>query len=100
MDKAFLIQTLISAVAVIAMIGLAAWARIPRPLAPLDEAKAKAVFAEEFPGQAVETLWIAADAAGALAKSGASALVLSRMGDGYVARQLAWAMLSPWKVPE
>jgi hypothetical protein len=89
-DKAFLIQSLISAVAVVAMVAIAAWARIPRPLKPLDEAQARALLAEEFPGRSIQALWLATDGQGALARSGTSALVLSRMGDGYVARHLPW----------
>ena len=90
MNTAFLIQVAISALAVAAMVALAAWARIARPLAPLDEAQARALFAEDFPDRTVEAVWVATDGAGALAKSGAEALVLSRIGDGYATRHLPW----------
>lgn len=90
MSTAFLIQTLASALAVGLMVAFAAWARIARPLSPLDEAGARALLAEEFPGKSVDALWLAADGEGALAKSGAAALVLCRTGDGLMARQIAW----------
>ncbi len=45
----------------------------------------------EFPeATAVDALWIAADGAGLVARSGDRALVAWRKGDGYVARDLAW----------
>lgn len=70
---------------------LSAWARIAKPMPPLTEVRARALFAEEFPTRTVETLWIAADGRGALARSGALALVLCELGDGYMARSLPWA---------
>ena len=91
MSAAFLIQTLASAVAVALMVGFAAWARISRPAAPLDEAAARVAFAEEFPGRPLDRLWLAADGRAALARSGPSALVICRIGDGLAARQLPWA---------
>lgn len=91
MNKAFLIQFAASGAAVAALVGLAAWARIARPAHPLDEVRARALLAEEFPGKPVEKLWVAVDGAGALARSGAAALVLVRVGDGYAARQIPWA---------
>ncbi len=91
MSTAFLIQSLVSAVAVALMVALAAWARIARPAPPLDEASARALLAEEFPGRPVDGLWIAADGKAALARSGEAALVLCRLGDGSMARQLPWS---------
>ncbi len=90
MSLAFLIQLIASAVAVLAMVGVAAWARIARPQPPLDEARARALLAEEFPDRPIDRLWLGADGRGALARSGPSALALTRMGDGYLARQLPW----------
>jgi hypothetical protein len=87
----FLIQLAGSAVAVGLMIGLAAWATRGRGAPPLDDATARRWLADEFPGRAIEGLWIASDGLGALAKSGDRALVLARMGDGYAARQVNWA---------
>ena len=91
LSHAFLIQVAASGAAVTVLVGLAAWARIARPLNPLDEQSARFILAEEFPDRSVEQVWVATDGAGALAKSGAAALVLCRVGDGYVARQIPWA---------
>jgi hypothetical protein len=91
MNGAFAIQIAASAAAVAVMVGIAAWAKIARPTPPLDEARARALLALEFPGRSLDGVWLAADGCGALAKSGAMALVLCQMGDGYVARQVPWA---------
>ncbi|MDB5417644.1 MAG: hypothetical protein JWP50_1063 [Phenylobacterium sp.] len=91
LSQAFLVQVAASGAAVAALVGLAAWARIARPLNPLDDATARFYLGEEFPGRPIERLWVATDGAGALARSGASALVLCRLGDAYVARQIPWA---------
>lgn len=90
MNDEFFIQLALSAAAVGALIALAAWAKIAKPVAPLDEYKARAMLAEEFPGRTVEAVWIASDGCGALAKSGALALVICRVGDGFAARQIPW----------
>lgn len=90
LSQAFLIQIAASGGAVAALVGIAAWARIARPLNPLDDRTARFYLAEEFPERKVEQLWVATDGAGALARSGASALILVRLGDGYVARQIPW----------
>lgn len=79
-----------SAVAVAMMVAVAAWARIARPAPPLDEASARAMLAAEFPDQAPDLLWIAADGRGVIARDGARAMVLFRLGDSWVARTLAW----------
>ena len=91
MDKALLIQVLGSAVAVSLLVALAAWARISRATPPLDVEGARALLTLEFPDERVDALWIAADGAGLIARSGDRALVLWRKGDGYVARETAWA---------
>lgn len=91
MDKALLIQLLGSAVAVSLLVAIAAWARIARPTPPLDAEAARALLAVEFPDDPVDALWIAADGAGLVARSGERALVAWRRGDGYVARDLPWA---------
>ena len=91
MSAAFLVQVAVSALAVAAMVALAAWAKIARPQAPLDEARARALFAEDFPDRTIEAVWVATDGAAALARSGDEALVLSRIGDGYTTRHLPWA---------
>lgn len=91
LSQAFLIQVAASGAAVAALVGLAAWARIARPLNPLDDRTARFYLSEEFPGRTVDQLWVATDGAGALARSGASALVLCRVGDAYIGRQIPWA---------
>jgi hypothetical protein len=91
LDKALLIQLLGSAIAVSLLVALAAWARIPRPTPPLDAEGARALLAVEFPDDRIDALWIAADGAGLVARSGERALVAWRKGDGYVARDLAWS---------
>ena len=90
-DRAYLIQTGGSALAVGLLIALAAWARIAKPAPPLSDARARALFADEFPGKAIDRLWVTVDGRGALARAGASALVLCAVGDGYVARHIPWA---------
>lgn len=90
-DRAYLIQTAGSAVAVGLLIALAAWAKIAKPAPPLSDARARILFADEFPGKSIDRLWVAVDGRGALARAGASALVLCEVGDGYVARHIPWA---------
>lgn len=90
MSWAFAIQTLASAVAVAGLVALAAWAKIAAPRPPLDEAAARALFAEEFPGMAVGRVWVAADGRAAIGRSGEKALVVFLRGDDYVARALPW----------
>jgi hypothetical protein len=87
---AFFIQVAASGAAVAVLVGLAAWAQIARPAGPLDDARARTLLAEEFPGRTLDGLWIAVDGKGAVAKSGAAALVLCQLGDGFVARQIPW----------
>lgn len=91
LNQDFLIQLAASALAVAALVGLAAWARIAKPVAPLDEGRARRILGEEFPGRTLDGLWVGVDGMGALARSGVLALVLCRLGDGYVARQIPWA---------
>ncbi|MBX3481179.1 MAG: hypothetical protein KF842_12330 [Caulobacter sp.] len=84
------IQLLGSAVAVAAMVALAAWARIPRPTPPLDAEAVRRLLAIDYPDNLLEDIWIAADGAGAIVRSGPRALVLSRLGDSWVTRDIAW----------
>lgn len=91
MDKALIIQLAGSAAAVGLLVALAAWAGIARPTPPLDAEAARTLLAVEFPDDPVDALWIAADGAGLVARSGERALVAWRRGDGYVARDLPWA---------
>lgn len=87
---AALIQLAVSALAVAMMTGIAWLATRGRGAPPLDEAEALRWLAVEFPDQPLDGLWLAADGRGAVARSGDDALVLARMGDGYVARKVAW----------
>lgn len=94
LDKAFFLQFAGSMGAVAALVGLAAWARHGRPAPGFDEARARMLLAEEFPGARIDRLWIARDGKGALARSGAKALVLMQVGDGHAARSTCWAQVS------
>ncbi len=94
MDKAFLIQFAGSMAAVAVLVGLAALARIGRPSPGLDEARARTLLGEDFPDYNIDQLWIAREGRGALARSGACALVLIQVGDGYAARRLSWGQAS------
>lgn len=91
MDEAFFVQLALSAAAVGVLVGIAAWAKIAKPAGPLDEHRARALLAEEFPSRTVDAVWVASDGAGALAKSGGLALVICQVGDGFAARQIPWA---------
>ena len=88
--QAFLIQTAGSAVAVLILTGIAAWARLAKPMPILDEPVARRYFTEEFPAKPLDQVWISDDGRGALARSGDLALVLYAAGDGYIARHLLW----------
>jgi len=87
----FALQFAATFAAVALLVGLAAWAKMAKPMTPLDEARVLKLLAEQFPGRVVERVWVAVDGRGALAKSGAAALVLCEVGDGYVARHIPWA---------
>jgi hypothetical protein len=100
LTPAYLIQFAVSAAAVAAMVGVAAWATRGRGAPPLDEPAARRWLADEFPGRRIDALWLATDGAGAVARSGDAALVLSRMGDGYVARQVPWATAAAARLVE
>lgn len=86
----FLIKNAVSVVGVLILIALAWWARIPRKLDVLDEARARSLLADEFPQAKIEAVWLADDGRGAVAKAGDQALILSCLGDGYVARSAPW----------
>lgn len=91
MSQAFLVQTALSGLAVLVLVLLAAWAKIAKPMPPLSDARAAKLLEEEFPGRRLDKVWVAVDGRGALAKSGASALILCEVGDHYVARNIPWA---------
>lgn len=85
-----LLQFGLSAVAVALMVGIAAWARIARPVAPLDTTLARALLSVDYPDLVPDVIWVSADANGAIARAGKDALVLYRLGDGWVTRHLPW----------
>lgn len=90
MSQAFFVQFAASAGAIAVLVSLAAWAKIAKPMTPLTDSKALDLLAQEFPGRPIDRVWVAVDGRGALAKSGAAALVLCEVGDGYVARHIPW----------
>jgi hypothetical protein len=90
----FLVQFLGSAVAIAAVVGLAAWAKISRDAPPLDDAHARRVLAEEFPDAAPDAVWTDADGSVALARAGDALLTLHRAGDGYAANTLPISALT------
>jgi len=93
LTAAYLVKFAISAIAVAMMVAITAWATRARSPALLDETSARRWLAVEFPNRALDGLWIADDANGAIARSGDDALVLSRLGAGWVARQVAWSQV-------
>nr|QQZ48629.1 hypothetical protein JKL49_13905 [Phenylobacterium glaciei] len=64
MDKQFAIQFAGSFAAVALLVALAAWAKIAKPMSPLSDARARALFADEFPGKVLDGLWVANDGRG------------------------------------
>jgi hypothetical protein len=94
MTAAFLIQTLISLLALAGLVGLAAWLGLPRDKEPLTEDRARTLFAEDFPDTSVAAVWIAPDGASALGHAGDQALMAYRVGDGFVLRSAPWSRLS------
>ena len=90
LTQGFYLQLAGSGAAVAVLVAIAAWANIARSAPPLDEDRARKLLSEEFPGRSLDGLWVAVDGMGAVAKSGGMALVLCRMGDGYVAHQVPW----------
>jgi len=91
MDDAFFVQLAASAAAVGVLVAIAAWAKIAKPAAPLDDQRARALLAEEFPTRTIDAVWVASDGTGAVAKAGGMALVICQVGDGFAARQIPWA---------
>lgn len=86
MSAAFLIQLVISAVAVAALVGLAAWLGVPRVKGPMTDDAVRTILAEEFPDDPVGGIWLAQDGLSAVARSGDQALIIYRVGDGHVTR--------------
>lgn len=90
MDEAYFVQLALSGAAVGVLVGIAAWAKIAKPAGPLDEARTRSLFENEFPGRRLDAVWVSSDGAGALAKSAGMALVICPVGDGFAARQIPW----------
>ena len=88
---AFLLQTGASMAAIALLVAFAAWANIARPTPDLDEASIADLLAFEFPGAAIDGVWIAADRRGAIVRSTDSALLIYLAGDGYVTRSAPWS---------
>jgi hypothetical protein len=91
MDHANYVQLALSAAALGLLLALAAWLKLSKPAPPLDEARARKLLAEAFPGRRLDAVWIGASGKGALAKSGAAALVVCAVGEGFVIRWMPWA---------
>jgi hypothetical protein len=92
-DKGFWIQTIASLIAVAVLI-IAAWAaRVSRPFSPLDPERARSLLAVEFPGKEPQQIWTGAGGHCVIAKAGDQALLIWRLGDGWVARQTDWPSL-------
>ncbi len=94
MHPNFVLVTLASAVAILVLTGLSALLATPRPTPPLTVDSARARLAQEFPDSAVSGVWLDPSGHAAVARASMRALVLFRVGDGYVARDLAWSALA------
>lgn len=97
MSLAFLITFAASAVAILALAGLAAWARIERPTRDLNEAEVLRLLSEEHPGWTPERVILSLDRKTAIARRGDAALILFRMGDGHVTRTASWDEIAALK---
>lgn len=90
----FWTQFAISLTAIGLMIGLAAWAKIARPLVPLSTDQARALISLDFPTRPLGPVWIEDQGQGAIIRSEDLALVLFRFGDSYVSRAVKWDLLN------
>jgi len=90
----FWTQFAISLTAIGLMIGLAAWAKIARPLTPLSTDQARALIGLDFPTRPLGPVWIEDQGQGAIIRSGDLALILFRFGDSYVSRAVSWDRLN------
>lgn len=91
MSQSIVIQLAATAAALAGLLGVAFWAKTAKPLSPLSDERARDLLQSAFPSRSLEQIWVAVDGRGALAKSGAAALVICEAGDGYVARHIPWA---------
>src|SRR5689334_16089998 len=83
LDQGYAVQFAVSAAAIIVLALVAAWARIPRKVPPLDEGSARAVVADELPDTPIEKVWVDAAGQAAVARAGSEGVVLFRVGDGF-----------------
>lgn len=91
MDQAFLIRLAVTLAVVGVIVAITAWAKISRPSPALDENQVRRILADDFPQARLDRIWIALDQQGALVRSCETAIVLFKMGDGYVSRSLDWS---------
>lgn len=98
MDQAYIIQFAVSATAIVVLALVAWWARIPRPVAPLDEASARAMIGEELPDLSLDRVWVDAIGQTAVARAGDEGVVLFRVGDSFAVRNLSWAQVTRSRV--
>lgn len=94
MSIGFLVQLGGSAIAITVLVLLSAWARIARATPLLDATTVQPLIRDEFPDAEPDSVWFAADGAGAVAKAGTEALIIFRLGDGFVTRATPWLRLS------
>ncbi len=94
MSIGFLVQLGGSAVSILVLVLLSAWARIARPTPALDGTTVRPLILDEFPQAEPDSIWFAADGASAVAKAGEEALIIFRLGDGFVTRATPWAQLA------
>ena len=90
----FWTQFAISLTAIGLMIGLAAWAKIARPLMPLSPEHARQLIQLDFPSQTLGSVWIDDNGKGAIIRSDDLALILFRFGDSFVSRAVRWEQLT------
>ena len=86
----FWIQFLVSLTAIGLMVGLAVWAKIARPLAPLTPDQARQWIDLDFPAYNPGPIWIDDEGQGAIMRLGDQAVVLFQFGDRYVCRAVPW----------
>lgn len=78
-------------VAITALVFAMIWAKVCKPVPPLDDVRARFLLQEMFPGRAIDGVWVGVSGKNAIGKSGGMALVLCAVGDGHVGRMIPWA---------
>jgi hypothetical protein len=91
LSQTFVVQVALSAAALALLLALAFWAKLAKPMPPLGDERARDLLQEAFPSRVLERIWVSVDGRGAVAKSGAAALVLYETNEGYVTRHIPWA---------